>query len=79
MKIGGQYTGILMGEGTKLEMSYVKVRFLKIIADVVDGVGSPAILNISFLKVEGGEVGVKVKAEGAWKLEDCCITDSKVC
>ena len=67
-----------MGEGTKLEMSRVKVRFHKIIADV-DGVGSPAILNISFLKVEGGEVGVKVKAEGAWKLEDCSITDSKVC
>ena len=67
-----------MGEGTKLEMSHVKVRFLKIIADV-DGVGSSAILNISFLKVEGGEVGVKVKAEGAWKFEDCSIMDSKVC
>ena len=38
-----------------------------------------AILTIIFLKVEGGEVGVKVKAEGAWKLEDCSITDSKVC
>ena len=35
-------------------------------------------MNIIFLKVEGGEVGVKVKAEGAWKLEDCSITDSKV-
>ena len=67
-----------MGEGTKLEMSGVKVRFLKLIA-VLNGGGSPAILNIIFLKVEGGEVGVKVKAEGAWKLEDCSITDSKVC
>ena len=38
-----------------------------------------AILNIIFLKVEGGEVGVKVKAGGSWKLEDCSITDSKVC
>ena len=35
-------------------------------------------MNIIFLKVEGGEVGVKVKAEGAWELEDCSITDSKV-
>ena len=38
-----------------------------------------AILNIISLKVEGGEVGVKVKAGGSWKLEDCSITDSKVC
>ena len=67
-----------MGEGTKLEMSGVKVRFIKIIADVY-GRGSPAILNIIFLKVEGGEVGVNVKAGGSWKLEDCSITDSKVC
>jgi len=52
LKLGGQYTGILMGEGTKLEMSCVKV--------------------------EGGEVGVKVKAGGSWKLEDCSITDSKI-
>ena len=67
-----------MGEGTKLKMSGVKVRFLKLIADVSDG-GGPAILNITSLKVEGGEVGVKVKAGGSWKLEDCSITDSKVC
>ena len=67
-----------MGEGTKLEMSGVKVRFLKLIA-VLNGGGSPAILNIIFLKVEGGEVGVKVKAGGSWKFEDCSIMDSKVC
>ena len=67
-----------MGEGTKLEMSGVKVRFSKLIA-VLIGAGGPVIVNIIFLKVEGGEVGVKVKAEGAWKLEDCSITDSKVC
>ena len=67
-----------MGEGTKLEMSGVKVRFTKLIADL-NGAGGPAILNIIFLKVEGGEVGVKVKAGGSWKLQDCSITDSKVC
>ena len=67
-----------MGEGTKLEMSGVKVRLFKPLA-VLNGGGGPAILNIIFLKVEGGEVGIKVKGEGAWKLEDCSITDSKVC
>ena len=66
-----------MREGTKLEMSGVKVRFSKLIA-VLNGAGGPVTVNIIFLKVEGGEVGVKVKAEGAWKLEDCSITDSKV-
>ena len=45
LKLGGQYTGILMGEGTKLEMSGVKVRFLKLIADL-NGGGDPACLNI---------------------------------
>ena len=40
MKIGGQYTGILIREGTKLEMSGVKVRFLKLIA-VLNGAGGP--------------------------------------
>ena len=59
-------------------MSGVKVRFLKLIA-VLNDAGGPVIVYIIFLKVEGGEVGVKVKAEGAWKLEDCSITDSKVC
>ena len=67
-----------MGEGTKLEMSGVNVRFSKLIA-VLNGGGGPAILNIIFFKVEGGEVGVKVKAGASWKLEDCSITDSKVC
>ena len=39
LKLGGQYTGILMGEGTKLEMSCVKVRFRKLIVDVNGGRG----------------------------------------
>ena len=31
-----------------------------------------------FLKVKGGEVGVKVEGEASWNLEDCTITDGRV-
>ena len=69
LMLGGQYTGVLLRGGTSLEMTRVKVSEIPIIYY--------ATFKFDSMKVEGGEVGIKVEGE-SWNLDACTITDSRV-